>query len=45
MSVFEVKTTNRMFTLYSEDNKSMELFVVYFEKILKLKEQMHKIQK
>ena len=39
-NVFEIKLHDRMFTLYTHDNTSMENFVLYIEKILELKDEL-----
>jgi len=39
-NVFEVNITNRLFTLYTDDNNLMEQFVHYLDKTLQLKQEV-----
>lgn len=41
INVFEVKLIDRLFTLYTDDNILMEMFVVYISKILEFKEEIN----
>lgn len=39
-NVFEIKVSNRMFTLYTDDNLLMEKFVLYLEKLIELGQEL-----
>ena len=43
-NVFEVKLSNRLFTLYTHDNNKMEQFVLYLSRIIELKQEIKKKQ-
>lgn len=44
-NVFELKTIDRNFTLYTSDNSLMEKFVLYIEKIIMLRDEIRARQK